>query len=54
MGMKELLGRLSRNFKDSHIRESRGSTLDVDVSCLLYEGAYSCAEKICLGLNTTE
>ena len=54
MGIKGLLGFLSGITKNCHLRELRGSTLGIDVSCLLYKGAYNCAEKICLGLDTTE
>lgn len=54
MGIKGLLGLLKAIEIESHISQFNGSTLGLDASCLLYKGAYSCAEKLCLGVSTTE
>ena len=54
MGIKGLLCLLKAAEIESHISEFRGCTLGLDVSCLLYKGAYSCAEKLCLGVQTNE
>ena len=54
MGIKGLLGLLRGIEIESNISQFHGSTLGLDVSCLLYKGAYSCAEKLCLGVQTTE
>ena len=54
MGIKGLLGLLRGIEIKSNISQFRGSTLGLDVSCLLYKGAYRCAEKLCLLVQTTE
>ena len=54
MGIKGLLGLLKAIELEAHISQFCGCTLGLDVSCLLYKGAYCCAEKLCLGVSTTE
>ena len=54
MGIKGLLGLLRGIEMESNISQFRVSTLGLDVSCLLYQGAYGCAEKLCLGVQTME
>ena len=57
MGIKGLLQFLQGIAVDTHLRHYAGKTIDVDVSCYLYKGAFGCAEgpklESCLRNNTS-
>ena len=53
MEISGLLGFLRGSTSERHISDYRGKTPGIDASFFLYKGAYSCAEKIGLGLETS-
>ncbi|PAV57066.1 hypothetical protein WR25_26130 [Diploscapter pachys] len=52
MGIQGLLPFVKKACREGDIREFRGHSIAVDVSCLLHKGIYACADKVVSGQDT--